>query len=135
MAGAAEWNLTIRRAIGIAVFCALFTGTSAAAEGAAEAVRWLRYASLAEIAEAYPRKAAAEGTEGHVEMACSVGADGGLFACAVDSETPTGAGFGAAALSLAPRFRADVTSLGPMPAGFWRVRIPIPFRKAAVLRC
>lgn len=71
-------------------------------------VRWARRPSMDEIAAAYPTQALAAGVSGDATVQCQVGRDGLLSACSVRSETPGELGFGEAALSLVPRFRAQV---------------------------
>jgi TonB family protein len=76
-------------------------------------------------------------SEGVAHVRCKVAPQGRLSDCAVISETPTGAGFGQAALRLAPKFRATPEAAQRMAGS---VTLPIrfagpppgpPFRQAA----
>ncbi len=89
----------------------LLTGLVAAATVALGAPRvitsphWLERPTGNDIAKAYPDRAQSAGISGKAVLYCSVGPDGRLDLCRVFAEAPTGLGFGAAALSLAPKFR------------------------------
>lgn len=63
---------------------------------------WTQRPAEAEVRKAYPVGAPPKGS---TEMVCIVGVDGRMRACRVTSETPAGAGFGAASLKLAASFR------------------------------
>jgi periplasmic protein TonB len=72
----------------------------------------------------YPAEALASGVEGAVELDCEVSVEGRL-ACAIVSETPTGWGFGEAALALADEhLMAPVLYNGGPARGHLRMRIP-----------
>src|SRR5580704_14265176 len=62
---------------------------------------WDRAPGQDDWAKAYPAHAAQAGIAGAVKMKCAATSAGLLSDCAVIQETPTGEGFGAAALSLA----------------------------------
>ncbi len=62
------------------------------------------------FASAYPRAAAAMGLSGRAVMHCQVASDGRLQRCQLAREYPAGAGFGAAAMSLARYYRVDPMS-------------------------
>lgn len=62
-----------------------------------------------EIALFYPPAAKAKGVEGKATITCRT-RKGMVWACALDSETPAGEGFGAAALALAKRYEASPTA-------------------------
>ena len=66
-------------------------------------VTWASGASPAQIASAYPKGATGVG---FANLGCRLGAGGVLKDCQVVGEAPQGFGFGAAAMALAPSFRA-----------------------------
>ena len=98
----------------------IFAGTLALTAGAALAadlpgrgsvmtkpVNWATAASQAQVSAAYPK--AAKGV-GFVNLGCILGTGGVLTQCQVVGEAPQGSGFGAAALALAPSFKAHYAS-------------------------
>jgi beta-lactamase regulating signal transducer with metallopeptidase domain len=88
---------------------------------------WLEKPTLADLVAAYP---AADKDElgGMAVLDCRFADDGRLTGCRVASETPPEDGFGAAALKLAPLFRARLlTPEGTKVAGS-AVRIPFRFQ-------
>ncbi len=89
--------------------------------------RWLRQPTADEFADAYPQRPLIAGKSGFVSLACTVTAAGGLTDCSVAEESPTGWGFGAAALGLTKRFRMVPRLEDGRPAGGAMVRIPIRF--------
>lgn len=62
------------------------------------------------------RPAAAPG-RGYVSLSCRVMPDGALSECEVKSEQPAGVGFGAAALTLTPRYRVRLPPAIPSATG------------------
>ena len=68
---------------------------------------WASRPSAAQMARAYPSRAAERGLAGAANLSCVVRVDGGLTACRVASETPNGLGFGRAAMSLTRDFRIN----------------------------
>ena len=88
---------------------------------------WLRQPTADEFADAYPRRALDVGKAGVVSLTCTVAASGDLADCSVTEESPTGWGFGAAALSLSKRFRLVPREEDGRPTGGALVRIPIRF--------
>lgn len=71
-------------------------------------VVWTQRPSARRISELYPRSALNDGVGGRVVLDCRVLGD--LSAsCSVASETPSGAGFGRAAMSAASSYRARAT--------------------------
>ncbi|HEY3815403.1 MAG TPA: TonB family protein [Caulobacteraceae bacterium] len=95
--------------------------------------RFIRVPNAQDFAALYPPKALEDGIEGKTTMACDVVASGELTNCKVTSETPAGAGFGAAALRTAPLFRlAPKTDEGASVAGA-HIAIPLTWRLAPVV--
>lgn len=111
----------------IAAFAGWVVALPALAAGPSVSADWLRKPTSAEVGDAYPEVDQTMTVEGNTVIECGVTADGILNTCNVIWESPPELGFGAAALSLAPRFRMspDVRR-GKAVAGV--VRIPIYFR-------
>ena len=89
---------------------------------------WVARPSGADVREVYPKEALRQRLEGRATIACEAAADGSLTNCVVAAETPQGAGFGAAALALAPKFRMAAQAADGAPVQGARVRIPVSFR-------
>jgi len=89
---------------------------------------WLKRPDAALMERYYPRDATKYGLEGAALIACKVATTGYLEGCAVTQESPRGAGFGDAALSLAARFRMLPMTKDGQPAAGGRINIPIRFR-------
>lgn len=128
---------TGRRLAGLALVAALSAGGAVAAWAAQPAPPvapaplgapdWVQRPQAADVAWAYPADAKAAKLEGRATLACRVDGDGRLDACQVASEAPLGAGFGEAALKLAPNFQmTPVDKTGRRTAGA-PVRIPLKF--------
>jgi protein TonB len=83
-------------------------GGSGSGEGPGSGGRFqvLRGPTLDERRRAHPPAALRAGRSGRAAMSCVIGLDERLSDCRVISETPQGQGFGQAALTLAPAFRA-----------------------------
>jgi TonB family protein len=115
----------------LAIAGGAWAGTSSG--GAGEALRlketdWLTAPSADERNETYPKAAFEAGAAGETALRCKVKADGGLEACVVANETPTGMGFGEAALALAGRFRLKPDAV-PRPApGETQPEVTVPIR-------
>jgi protein TonB len=76
----------------------------------------------------YPKAARESRVEGRVTMHCSVLATGALTRCSTVDESPTGWGFGDAALGMASAFRMKrVTPSGQSVAG-GTIAIPMVFQ-------
>jgi hypothetical protein len=69
-------------------------------------VVWSQRPSARRVADLYPDRASREGVGGRVELDCSVRSNQTL-ACSVSNESPSGLGFGRAALSAAGSYRAQ----------------------------
>lgn len=92
---------------------------------------WIDKPTIDELKWAWPRQAYLHGIGGRADMNCRVEINGQADDCEIVRETPTGFGFGAAALSLVPRLRFTpaMTDKGPSP---WRVNIPVNFESDAI---
>jgi len=68
------------------------------------------------------------GVGGSATISCKLTAEGRLSNCAVLEETPPNAGFGAAAVSLAPDFRMTPTGAGGKSVEGVTMVIPLHFQ-------
>ena len=62
-----------------------------------------------------------------VVLDCGVVAGGALTGCAVASENPAGAGYGAGALTLAPKFRVGLMTPAGVPTVGAHIQVPIRY--------
>ncbi len=92
--------------------------------------RWIALPTGDQLADAYPQRALDLGRTGAVELSCTVTATGAIRECAVQSETPTGYGFGAAAQKLTRYFRMTPKTEDGRPVEGGVVRVPIQFKLA-----
>lgn len=88
---------------------------------------WLERPSGADVAAMYPKLAMAMSITGRAVVACQVDSYGALEACKVDSASPSGLGFGEAALALTAKFRMRPKTLDGRPIAGGDIRIPIRF--------
>lgn len=109
-------------AIGLTVAGAVVGAARSAAEDKDSV--WLTEPSFEDQARAYPHDAYRKKLSGDSAIRCAVAADGRLADCVVVSETPSAMGFGAAALSLADRFRMKPQALAARTA----TTVTVPFR-------
>ncbi len=66
----------------------------------------------------YPARAADNGVEGVVVLACQVGDDGAMTRCVVESEDPAGYGFGSATARVFLKYAR--MKVGEFTPGDWR---------------
>lgn len=89
--------------------------------------QWVRRPSAEQLLAAYPDRALEREISGRATLTCGVRADGSMTGCSVVSETPAGAGFGRAALSLSRSFRLSPRTVDGAIVEGARVSIPIAF--------
>ena len=89
--------------------------------------RWRKIPNGDDMARFYPEDAMRRGLSGKVVMQCNVAREGTLYGCAIITETPPNAGFGAAALKLAPYFEMTPQMEDGRPVAGGVVRIPVVF--------
>lgn len=95
---------------------------------------WERRPTREQLMSVFPAAAAATGANGEAVIHCLVTPQGALTDCFPIHEEPEGAGFGAAAISLAPQFLMKPAIKDGKPA-FGTVSVPINFKPGgAVLR-
>lgn len=88
---------------------------------------WASLPGQIDVARLYPTAARKARIGGRGVMNCLVGAGGRLEDCKLVSETPTGHGFGEAALALSPRFALKTWTSEGLPSQGGRVTVPIRF--------
>ena len=91
---------------------------------------WTSTPSTAQVRAAWPAEAKGAAA-GQVALRCELNKTGGLTACRVLSEIPTGKGFGKAARSLSPAFRVAFTPDQAKTLGSYTVDVPFRFRDPA----
>lgn len=117
--------------IGAAALLVLAAGSSASAKPRPSVVSdpdWLERPNGDEVSAAYPSIALEFWISGRVTLVCAVDSYGALENCATEGESPTGLGFGSAAISLAPKFRMVPKKVDGRPVVGGSVRIPINFK-------
>lgn len=93
--------------------------------------RWIQGPDPSKILEIFPAEAIARGLTKGVGVAdCLVAPDGGLTDCRPAREDPAGAGFAAAAVSIAGVMRMSPWTEDGRPVDGARIKLPIRFEKA-----
>lgn len=87
-----------------------------AGSGSKSVPKWKSRPTAAQTLEAYPSRALQEKTSGKATIRCIRNPLGYLRSCVVQSETPSGQGFGAAALSLADFYQQRVSLSSHAPS-------------------
>lgn len=87
---------------------------------------WLKKPTAWDLMAVWPAKALKDGNGGRAVISCIVSLQGALRSCRVESETPVGAGFGGAALALAPQLLMTPARKNGQPV-VSSVNIPITF--------
>lgn len=87
---------------------------------------WTALPTVGEIQAAVP-KTEGGANNARVTLVCDVKAGGALSGCVVDREEPAGQGFGAAILTLAPKFQVGPLSAEATPTVGAKVRVPVRF--------
>jgi hypothetical protein len=95
--------------------------------------RWEKTPTVEDVAAAYPAKAQQAGVEGRAVLVCAAMPSGVMEKCAVESEEPAGSGFGAAVLSLSPKFvlKRDQVTQQPVKVALRFVLPELPERQLA----
>jgi hypothetical protein len=75
------------------------------------------------VAALYPPAALHDRVEGQASVLCTFPSDNALATCAIERETPEGAGFGAAALAWTQRLPLRAADLGLIPGDQARMRV------------
>jgi TonB family protein len=87
---------------------------------------WMRSPDPDDLAKAFPSAAAAAGDkDGSATLDCTVAHNGSLTDCNVVSETPTGLGFGAAALKVAAGMAMSPWTAQGVPVDGGHITLPI----------
>jgi len=81
----------------------------------------------AQVAAAYPVRALSDGVDGVGVIDCLVTLEGKLGDCRQVSETPTGYGFGRAALDLAADYKLSPRVIDGEPQAGAEVQVPVQF--------
>lgn len=88
---------------------------------------WLKRPSAEDLLAVWPHEAWKKGLGGKATLVCKVSLQGALFDCWVATETPEGAGFGGAALALAPQLLMKPAVRDGKPV-VSQIQVPINFR-------
>ena len=118
-----------RAAIALAAGLAVIPSAGALAAPEAEpdsAPDWVKKPTPAELFAVYPTEAMKRGRSGKALIGCDVTIEGALRNCEVVSESPSGAGFGAAAVALTPQLLMKPAMRDGRPVEA-KIRLPINF--------
>lgn len=85
-----------------------------------------------EMSGVYPLRAGLTGIRGEVVLACEVAVTGSLENCRVESETPTGYGFGEAGLKLSRKVLMRPMLKDGQPVGGASVTLPLVFMPRSI---
>jgi hypothetical protein len=110
----------------LALAMALAPSLACAEDDEKVVIDWVSKPADADYLANAPADALQQGLDGHAMLSCGVARSGQLQACVVTEETPKGAGFGSAALRLAPLFKT--TTAASLQLGGEKIQIRIPFR-------
>ena len=88
---------------------------------------WAATPSPADMAAAWPKQAPADLAQGKAWLRCGFSPQGALVSCSAVNEDPAGEGLGAAALSLAGRFRLLDGAADPQALPDTKVTLPFTF--------
>lgn len=88
---------------------------------------WAKKPTRDDLLAVWPKAAMARGRGGKALISCKVSHLGALYECAVESESPAGAGFGGAAIALTPQFLMRPAIHDGQPVEGAMVRIPMTF--------
>lgn len=91
---------------------------------------WSQVPTLAEVNAVWPKQAIGMAS-GRATLRCALDKAGALGRCKVISETPSGWGFGNAALILSKSFRATVNPTDDATLGKYKVDVPFRFTAPA----
>ncbi|HVZ30368.1 MAG TPA: hypothetical protein VG839_08240 [Asticcacaulis sp.] len=81
------------------------------------AARWSKFPSSENFADYYPERASNDEVEGSATIECQVTTPQGNVKCRVLSETPSGYGFGTAAVKVIEKYGRADTSAGEVQVG------------------
>ncbi len=90
---------------------------------------WLKRPQPEDLLAVWPMEAFRRGQGGRAVIQCKLSTAGALFDCKVVSETPPGAGFGAAAIALTPQLLMKPATRNGVAYVFEGIRIPINFEQ------
>lgn len=91
---------------------------------------WLTRPKAEDLLGVWPAEALKRGRGGKAVLSCTVTTTGALVECQVASETPAGAGFGQAAISLTPQLLMSPATRNGVPFNEAGVKIAINFEGA-----